>query len=124
MKLTKSYVQCTHCNGKTKESELQITVNYDPSEKVVDEIISVTVVKHPEMVFTDITSIMFEQFMNQLDEMIDKITWPEEYASSIEGYDFGDTDVFKRLSYAAYSPYVPKEELDKVIYGINPNKAS
>jgi hypothetical protein len=62
------------------ESELSITVDYNPKSDTVEGIIKVEVYNYDKKISTDITAIMAEQFSGQLDEMIDSINWREEYA--------------------------------------------
>jgi hypothetical protein len=81
---TKEHFIITQDQQELPHSDLSITVEFDPSESTVDEIISVTVFNWKTLETTDITAIMVEQFEDALDKMIEGINWCEEYASHRE----------------------------------------
>jgi hypothetical protein len=76
---TKSQDIITKELGTIPQSDLSITVSYDPEERTVEEIISVCVFNWKTLETTDITHIMVEQFDQALENMIERIDWNEEY---------------------------------------------
>lgn len=84
MKLSKSFQQ--NDRKGFSESELILTVEYNRQDTTVTDIIAVEVVNLKTGKLTDITAIMWEQFEEQLDGMIEKIDWQEIYLEKIESY--------------------------------------
>jgi hypothetical protein len=87
MKLThtQSQVIITKELGELPQSDLSITVNYNPEERTVEEIVSVCVFNWKTLETTDITHIMEERFGDSLETMIDGIDWYAEYRSVKDG---------------------------------------
>ena len=82
MELTYTYRQYKQ-NPKDNipESDLLITVDYNPTTEEVEQIISVTAFDHDSRSLTDLTAI-FHECLN-LDEIVDEINWPEVYAGEV-----------------------------------------
>lgn len=79
MKLSKIQTQVYTGTG-VAESSLQLTVEYNPATKEVEQIISAIVFNEINRACTDITSILYEQFGSPLESMVESIDWAEVYA--------------------------------------------
>jgi len=76
--LSKTYTQLDRKGND--QSRLVITVEYNPDDRTVDCLEKIESYNVKENVYTDITHIMFEQFPDQTDKIIDAIDWTEVYA--------------------------------------------
>jgi len=76
--LSKTYTQLDRKGND--QSRLVITVEYNPDDRTVDCLEKIESYNVKENVYTDITHIMFEQFHDQTDKMLDLIDWTEVYA--------------------------------------------
>ena len=76
--LSKTYTQLDRKGND--QSRLVITVEYNPDDRTVDCLVKIESYNVKENVYTDITHIMFEQFHDQTDKMLDLIDWTEVYA--------------------------------------------
>jgi hypothetical protein len=90
---------------KGKESTMIVTVEYDPNEKCVDEVISFEIISGK--VSADITDIMTTQFDAAGDLIVDQIDWHLNYIAqmeaandAIEPFDLADfaNNMFKSMS--------------------------
>lgn len=80
MRLTKIFGQYKSVSCKEMESELRITVDYDPSEDcVTDEQVTVESYNYKYRRLTDLTAIFNENLSEQLESMIREIDWREIY---------------------------------------------
>lgn len=79
MELTNTICQLDR-KGNTA-SEMIFTVDYDPKEQVVTELVKVEVYDVKTRVTTDITIMMWQQFENDLEKLVAKVDWPEIYAT-------------------------------------------
>lgn len=61
------------------ESDLIISVNYDPETDTVESLNSFQVYNHLSGTLTSITAIMFDCFHDQAQAMIDSIDWKTEW---------------------------------------------
>ena len=62
------------------QSDLVVSVDYDPKHRTVEGIISVIAFNHRTKICTDITAILAEQFPAALDNIIDEIKWDEVHS--------------------------------------------
>lgn len=77
-KVSKTITQ-TNSRG-INESDLTLTVSYNPEERKVDYIYEVSTYNWQKNIHTDMTAIMKEHFEEALEVMIEGIDWAEEYA--------------------------------------------
>lgn len=83
MKLTHSVIQ-TKSLQAVNESELLITVDYDPRTRSVEGVVSVKSHNWFKNVTTDLTHIFGEVFDEALNSMVDQINWDEEFLAHID----------------------------------------
>ena len=82
MKLVKILGSFKKTMNPIPESELTITVEYDPQENEVTGIESVIAKNMTTGATVDLTAILYEQM--DLDAYIDKVDWAEIYADQLE----------------------------------------
>lgn len=82
MKLVKILGSLKKTMQPIPESELMITVEYDPKDNEVTGIESVIAKNMTTGATVDLTAILYEQM--DLDAYIDKVDWAEVYADQFE----------------------------------------
>lgn len=84
MKLVKTFVQYKDVSPQSRESDLNIEVVYDPSERVVTEILRVWAYNYRHRVITDLTRIYVEQMGTITEQILESVDWWELYMEGKE----------------------------------------